>query len=1201
MPSITRRSTRRVAMANVRIIGLVAVGSLCLISSSLAQEKNNLRPLPNAAVNAQKAAAPQFDYTLILGENQFDLAQGDVAIPPGWQPQASPREDGKDFHLVQFTGPVQSRWLDQLHAAGAEVIQYLHPFTYIVWATQADRDNLFANVEAVRATGAFAPSYKVLPQWRNLPDQEVAVNLVVLQAAGVEDVLAQIQQVAPTARITGHAPTPFTPFEHVTATMSGAAFQAIAAIPGVYTIQTEATDGGLRGEMTNQMNVGNYNASNQCFPGYMTWLTSVGLNGNGVKIANVDGGVQDSHPNLVNRMAPCVGSSCGGATSSSHGTHTAGIMAADNSSGVLDSFGFARGMGVAPGAKIVEQLYSPTYTQPNGMYILMTQSFANGALLSGNSWGPSGSPLGYDDKTKQTDVGVRDTDPATPGDQPLTFVLSIMNGNGGTSTQGTPDEAKNLFTIGSTKGQNTNGSQILQIDDISANSAHGPCLDGRKIPHAVAPGCQVDSTYTTSTYSLLCGTSMASPHVSGAVAVFIEYYRNITRGRGVALDPSPALVKAAFLPVCYDLAGHMDADNGVLGHPFDSKQGWGRMNLAAVVNPPANSVRYFDQEVIFDNTGEQWTASLAPLDSTKPMKIMLVWTDAPGHGLGGSTPAWNNNLDLVVEGGFGAYKGNVFGPSGFSITGGVADDRNNTEGVFIPAGGGAVTVRVIASNITSNGCPNSGDTTDQDFALVVYNAALEPGFALSATPSSHNVCAPTSVSFTVDVASIMGYTDPVTLSAALPSGVTGGFTPNPVVPGNTSTLNLTVAGNTPAGSHPFQIVGDAGALQRTVNVSLDVANAIPMAVTLTSPANGAMNVSLSPTMTWNMAPQAASYELQVATDNSFGSVVYSATISGGGSTSHTLANSLATDTIHYWRMRALNTCGIGPYSSTFSFRTLDVPPILLVDDDRSTTDYRSYYTAALNSLGVNYDIFDTGATANAEPTAAQLAGYEIIIWFSGVTWNGTSSPQAGPTAATDTVLQAWLDNGGCYFLSAQDYLYDRIGSGNTTPNAFMQNYLGMGSPIAHDISQTSVTGQNVFAGLGPYSLTYPFTNYSDRVPAGANGQLAFNGNQQGAGVTRDGGNYRAIFFGFPFEAIPTPADRATVMNTILSWCGQLNIPCPGDITGDDVVNVSDLLAVINAWGPCQPPPNTCPADTNGDGSVNVTDLLAVINAWGACP
>jgi hypothetical protein len=55
--------------------------------------------------------------------------------------------------------------------------------------------------------------------------------------------------------------------------------------------------------------------------------------------------------------------------------------------------------------------------------------------------------------------------------------------------------------------------------------------------------------------------------------------------------------------------------------------------------------------------------------------------------------------------------------------------------------------------------------------------------------------------------------------------------------------------------------------------------------------------------------------------------------------------------------------------------------------------------------------------------------------------------------------------------------------------------------------------------------------------------------------------------------------------------------CPADVTADNVVNTADLLAVINAWGPCA----GCTTDVNGDGNVNTADLLAVINAWGACP
>lgn len=51
----------------------------------------------------------------------------------------------------------------------------------------------------------------------------------------------------------------------------------------------------------------------------------------------------------------------------------------------------------------------------------------------------------------------------------------------------------------------------------------------------------------------------------------------------------------------------------------------------------------------------------------------------------------------------------------------------------------------------------------------------------------------------------------------------------------------------------------------------------------------------------------------------------------------------------------------------------------------------------------------------------------------------------------------------------------------------------------------------------------------------------------------------------------------------------------GDVNGDGLVNVTDLLAVINAWGPCP----MCAADVNYDSIVNVSDLLIVINTWGS--
>ncbi len=57
-------------------------------------------------------------------------------------------------------------------------------------------------------------------------------------------------------------------------------------------------------------------------------------------------------------------------------------------------------------------------------------------------------------------------------------------------------------------------------------------------------------------------------------------------------------------------------------------------------------------------------------------------------------------------------------------------------------------------------------------------------------------------------------------------------------------------------------------------------------------------------------------------------------------------------------------------------------------------------------------------------------------------------------------------------------------------------------------------------------------------------------------------------------------------------------PCPADFNSDTNVNVTDLLALLAAWGTCLPP---CPPDINSDGFVNVTDLLALLGAWGSCP
>lgn len=59
------------------------------------------------------------------------------------------------------------------------------------------------------------------------------------------------------------------------------------------------------------------------------------------------------------------------------------------------------------------------------------------------------------------------------------------------------------------------------------------------------------------------------------------------------------------------------------------------------------------------------------------------------------------------------------------------------------------------------------------------------------------------------------------------------------------------------------------------------------------------------------------------------------------------------------------------------------------------------------------------------------------------------------------------------------------------------------------------------------------------------------------------------------------------------------IPVFGDLTGDGIINVGDLLKIIDNWGQCSSSKN-CIGDLNNDSFVNVSDLLVLIGVWSDC-
>ena len=951
-------------------LSLLILGSTLMATSSWAEETLWVRihhPASDPAVQQLGRSEPLHDYSgfqwgqlpaslvetlkaqglrISTSRNPFELTLGGRRFDPVDEREllASPHANAAgDWHLIQFDGPIRPAWTRALIDSGVQLAQPLHPFSYLVWADSA-QINAARSLDRVRFVGLMQSDWKIQAGPARTGSEPTPSMLLISAHIDSQALTRRLESFGPV-----HSVSPYNRhFQIVYMDAPADRHQQLAELNGVYTVQLIPPEAGPRGEMSNQSITGGIDLSGNVVPGYDSWLTATGFSGAGVLVSVVDGGIRESHQDLTGNTAACVSSgdtptSCSSANDN-HGSHVAGAIAGTGASGTLNN-GFLRGQGVAPGARVIQQRYpafldgsnaTDGFMIPDGMLKIFRESALSGALLANNSWGPTGSPQGYDIPTQQIDFISRDADPATPGDQPILAVWSVMNGNGDASTGscapsslGSPDEAKNLFAVGSTSLQSSTGAQLTNIYRVSANSAHGPACDGRTVPHIVAPGCRTDSICsggtgncnTNTSYGLACGTSMASPVVSGAVALWAQKY---IANEGV--NPSPALAKAVFTAAAQDLVGNPNADGGIMGHRPDRFQGYGRVDLDLVMNHGLE-VFTFDQSEVFTSSGQDWSVGLLAVDPDQPIRIMLAWTDAPGHGLGGSTPAWVNNLDLVVEAGGNTYLGNVIGGDGWSSTGGSADDRNNLEGVFLsPAQhGGAVIINVNATDLNGDALsPWNPGAPSQDFALACYNCTLTGAetFSLSISPESALACAPdsglASTQAVINVAALSGYTGTVALSASnLPAGVVSSFDPASVVVPGQSDWTLSIDQTAVPGAYSLTVSGDDGSdlQERGFGLLLEPP---PVATELLLPANGSLNTELRPDFSWEAIDGIDLYTVQLATDSEFNNLVIDEQVADRV---FTPSSDLAIGTEYFWRVRSENSCGGSDWTTAFSFTT----------------------------------------------------------------------------------------------------------------------------------------------------------------------------------------------------------------------------------------------------------------------------------------
>ncbi len=663
------------------------------------------------------------------------FATGTVDPAVAWNAQ---NPTGRDLVLVQWSRFGDRGIVQKIARTGAVPVQPLAPVSYIVQADAAQTTAL-RRISGVRFAGVLPAAVRVAP---SVTDATTKLRVTVV---GTRD-LRGLDDLTVWKRA-------FSSVDGAIVEIPGTAATAarLARMPRVYSVADAGGAPQLRDEKTVQVVAHGTDAP--VTPDYEKFLQRIGVDGSGVILSEVDGGTDFNHPELAANIAGCIdysGLPAGGLCNArnhddaiGHGTHVLGHVLGTGSTGRGDAAGFKYGQGVAPGAKAIVQNAISVNALANdpfagGYRPVYEDASKRGAIVSQNSWGPAGDPQGYDADTREFDSIVRDADGTATGDQSLGLVFSIMNGRGGTSTQGSPDEGKNIIGVGGTGGRNSlRQSAAPTVDDLCTCTAHGPALDGRLLPTIVAPAQNVMSTRAAqgtlcglvgtgdSTLSPLhapcTGTSFASPHVSGGYALFVDWYRDHFGGA----TPSPALVKAAFVNGADDLAGHKDANGGVMSAIPNNQQGWGRLNLGNVFDAWSAGAVHVDQSVVFDASGARHAVTVEAIDPSQPMKATLTWTDALGPGLGGATPAWVNDLDLSVTAADGAvYRGNVFS-KGMSVSGGSADRMNNLENVYLAAPpAGATTVAVDAVNLIGDGLPNRGGLTDQDFALVITNARV---------------------------------------------------------------------------------------------------------------------------------------------------------------------------------------------------------------------------------------------------------------------------------------------------------------------------------------------------------------------------------------------------------------------------------------------------------------------------------------------
>jgi subtilisin family serine protease len=245
-----------------------------------------------------------------------------------------------------------------------------------------------------------------------------------------------------------------------------------------------------------------------------------GFRGRGVVVASMDSGVDATHPDLAARWRG--GSAVGMIRTASiqvptdvsgHGTWTMGVMVGRDAGGTS--------IGVAPDAqwiavKIFNDSGASTFSAIHQGYQWLLDpdhnlQTADAPDVVNNSWS-----LGYPvcDLTFEPDLQALVAAGITP-------VFAAGNYGPNSSTSTSPANNPDAFSVGATD----NGTAIYTYSSRGTTSCGGAA---RTFPDLVAPGVNIYSSDIYGGYWWSTGTSLAAPHVSGALALLLSAFPDLT-------------------------------------------------------------------------------------------------------------------------------------------------------------------------------------------------------------------------------------------------------------------------------------------------------------------------------------------------------------------------------------------------------------------------------------------------------------------------------------------------------------------------------------------------------------------------------------------------------------------------------------------------------------------------------------------------